>query len=359
MSPEILALLAIAQAGIVLLLFGLLLWNRVARSLVDRRHERQRRKLVELLERWQRGEQDLQSVADGFAGTSLRAQRAALDLCFDALGQRERDALVDAVRSTRWTRKVHRHAAAVFWWHRMDAAQILGYLGRRKDVPVLGRLLGDRHPAVKLATVFTARRLTFTELLMPLLDEAVVAEPTRRKSLQDALLAYGDRLTDALMERFASAEEEDELVTCLTLAGRLARRASASRLTRSVMDRADDERLEVRIAAVRALGSFEEYGAPVHRVLRTALDDEAWQVRAQAAGALGVLAVEACAGDLRRALRDPTWWVRLRAAIALRQVGGLGRQLLEAVDPEDDPFAHDMASYVLRLDEAVVAEYAV
>lgn len=358
MSPRVLGLLAAVQGGIVVLLFGLLLWNRVARSLVARRYERQREAVAQILLRWHWRDLDLDAVADAFGGTTLRAARSALDDVWDTLGPDERATLVEVARSTRWFRRVYRQAAAVFWWHRMDAAQMLGYLGRHEDAEVLGRLLGDRHPAVKIAAVFTARRLALSELLLPLLEEAVRAEPARRKSLQDALLAYGERLVDPLIERFASAEEEDEVVTCLALAGQLGRRASVPRLARPVMERARDERLEVRIAAVRALGAFEDDDVPVHRALRDALGDEAWQVRAQAAGALGVLGVESADDDLRRALRDPSWWVRLRAGIALRQLGDPGRRLLEAVDPDDDPFAYDMSRYVLRLDEPVVAEYA-
>lgn len=358
MSPELLALLAIVQGAIVALLFGLLLWNRAARSLVARRYERQRNEIAETLLRWHWGDADVDAVSDVFGGATLRAARAALEDVWESLAPDERDDLVQIVRPTRWFRKVYRQVDAIFWWKRMDAAQVLGYLGRQEDAEALGRLLGDRHPAVKIAAVFTARRLVLSELLLPLLDEAVVAEPARRKSLQDALLAYDTRLVEPLLERLADAEEEDELVTCLSLAGQLGGRTSAPRLAGPVMERADDDRLEVRIAAVRALASFEDDGVPVHRTLRDALDDEAWQVRAQAAGALGVLEVDAASDDLRRALRDPSWWVRLRAGIALRQLGEPGRRLLEAVDPGEDPFAYDMSRYVLRLDDPVVAEYA-
>lgn len=87
--------------------------------------------------------------------------------------------------------------------------------------------------------------------------------------------------------------------------------------------------------------------------VRRLLGHEDWQVRVQAARALGRIGTRADAARLTLLLGDPQWWVRYRAAQALRELPLLSRADLEAVRASlTDRFALDMLDQVLAEEEA-------
>jgi HEAT repeat protein len=61
------------------------------------------------------------------------------------------------------------------------------------------------------------------------------------------------------------------------------------------------------------------------------LGDEIWEVRAQAAKALGVLGDKQAVIRLKQALFDESWWVRHNAADSLYQLGQEGMEALREV----------------------------
>ena len=82
--------------------------------------------------------------------------------------------------------------------------------------------------------------------------------------------------------------------------------------------------------------------------VRALLDHPDWQVRVQAARALGRIGSRDDAPRLTRLLGDPQWWVRYRAAQALRELPALSRLDFEAVRASlTDRFALDMLDQVL------------
>jgi HEAT repeat protein len=86
--------------------------------------------------------------------------------------------------------------------------------------------------------------------------------------------------------------------------------------------------------------------------VRALLGHEDWQVRVQAARALGRIGERADAERLTAMLADPQWWVRYRAAQALRELPALSRADLEAVRASvTDRFAADMLEQVLAEEE--------
>ncbi|MCC2955720.1 HEAT repeat domain-containing protein [Massilia sp. IC2-477] len=87
--------------------------------------------------------------------------------------------------------------------------------------------------------------------------------------------------------------------------------------------------------------------------VRALLGHEDWQVRVQAARALGRVGERSDAARLTQLLGDPQWWVRYRAAQALRELPLLARADLEAVRASlTDRFALDMLDQVLAEEEA-------
>ncbi len=87
--------------------------------------------------------------------------------------------------------------------------------------------------------------------------------------------------------------------------------------------------------------------------VRTLLGHEDWQVRVQAARALGRVGERSDAARLTRLLGDPQWWVRYRAAQALRELPLLAQADLDAVRASlTDRFALDMLDQVLAEEQA-------
>jgi HEAT repeat protein len=79
-----------------------------------------------------------------------------------------------------------------------------------------------------------------------------------------------------------------------------------------------------------------------------ALEDPAWEVRAQAVKALGKIGDERDAAELVRALRDREWWVRNNAAAALRDMGEAGEAPLTGALWDEDRFARETAAQALE-----------
>ncbi|TMQ69917.1 MAG: HEAT repeat domain-containing protein [Candidatus Eisenbacteria bacterium] len=105
--------------------------------------------------------------------------------------------------------------------------------------------------------------------------------------------------------------------------------------------------MEERIAAACALGNLgSSEAAPA---LIEALDDPAWQVRAQAARSLGRLAATKALHRLERATTDMAWWVRRNACYALTDLGAAGVTALARIRASSpDPYAREMAGEALQ-----------
>ena len=122
--------------------------------------------------------------------------------------------------------------------------------------------------------------------------------------------------------------------------------ASATPALVALLESGSDEE---RTRACRALArTHSRAGIPA---LCRALVDTAWQVRAQAALALGAIG----RGDqktvkaLEAGLTDPQWWVRANCASALVSIGPKGVAGLERALASDDRFARERAREALAL----------
>lgn len=352
---DLLRAILLAEAGILALLFLVLLaWPLVVR-VVEARRGRQRRALLSALWNHRAGDAPGE-VLEALADTRPRALLWALE-AVEAGGLEPDDLDLDIlIRNTSAYRHLVRAARSSLWWRRQTAAQLLARLGRAEsDRSLLVTLLRDPHPAVSSAALLTARELGWPDLVEPLLDLTSGGGPaTRGKEtlLRETLSELDANVVPVLRSRLRASEGRPEELRLLRIAGQLA----DENLLPYLADRLRHGGLEVRIQAAKTMGEAGLTGGVA--ALRDALEDPAWQVRTQAARALGELGAEEAAGDLRRSLSDPSWWVRLRAALALRRLGQPGRRILEETDPAEDQYAADMARYVLGLEDAALQEYA-
>lgn len=343
-----------AQGAVLVLLFGGLAWYQVSGAVSSVRRRSERSRLEEALDLWLEGSAPAGSVAEELRTASLFSGAIFLDHRFSSLPEPRREELARTLRASAWFDRVLGQAGSPLWWRRLTAAEVLDHLGTRDDVDVLEELLVDDHPAVSTAALLTIRRLRPDDLMEPLLDEAQLARESPHWDLiMEVLAGYGEDLVPLLRYRLRKPADEDARVVHL----RLAHHLRAPSLQAPVQELIRMAPLETRINAVRTLASWSD--PSVVAALRQALEDPAWQVRVQAASGLGEVGAEEAVPDLRDALSDPSWWVRLRSALALRRLGRPGREALEGVDPDADPYARDMAEYVLGLDEAAVGAHAI
>lgn len=263
------------------------------------------------------------------------------------------EALAAAVHESEWFRRtMRRRGGSRWWWRRLVAARLLATVGDERDVPVALELLGDRHPAVRLAAVQLVKRLPHPDLLETFLDRAIEAPRVARQHYFDALAAVPDLLVPILVRRLERPGSAYELRAALTLAGQVTSPALLDHLLGYAATPSPDARTQV----ARALGRYADPRAL--DALRSLLADPVWEVRTQAAASLGAIRALSASGDLKQALSDRNWWVRLRAAIALRQLGATGLEVLREVRGGADHFADEMAGYMLGLSDEAVAGYA-
>lgn len=351
MSHSLLAFLALGQAVSVVFILGYLLASHRLGRRRDRRRAREDKRadeIARLLSTGAMGEDDAVAAFDALAHDSLaRFLRRAS-------GQRggmEGDRIAAALVRTRWHDRIQAHTRSPFWWRRFRAAQALTRLAGPRDLSTVHRLLSDPIPAVRLAAASTLPRLPSPGLATAILEQAAIGHSVIRNHLLE-ILAYSHALVvPVLLRKLESPGSEERLRALLDFAGLL----PAPELLPYVAAHTDSRSAEVRVAAASALRGFPHPASAA--ALRRLLCDEEWHVRARAAASLGAIGAIEAIDDLCQTLCDPVWWVRLRSAIALRLIGPRGIRALSDFDRRRDRYAHDMARYVLKLDDAAMAEY--
>jgi HEAT repeat protein len=77
------------------------------------------------------------------------------------------------------------------------------------------------------------------------------------------------------------------------------------------------------------------------------LDDDNWEVRAQAAKSLGTLGDKQAVGKLKQVLSDENWWVRHNTAEALYKLGEEGIEVLRETSRSEEGAPQATAAQVL------------
>jgi HEAT repeat protein len=257
--------------------------------------------------------------------------------------------LAPLLRDEPWVRAILRDGRSRLWWRRFDAARLLSIVGGDADKTLIGALLNDDSPAVRLVAIDAAARLGGQ-----LVDTQLDGLPLRQDAVQAyqlaALARHPRAVAAALLPRLLPDAPDAALNAWIDASGAL---ASPDALTR-VRELSSHPRAHVRLHVARALRRHAE--PETVPVLLALLADADWRVRAQAARALGALRVRHATAELADAVRDPSWWVRYRAALALAQIGGEAREALLAVTRGEDAMARDMSILVAGLSSAAVIE---
>ncbi len=226
---------------------------------------------------------------------------------------------------------------------RLLAALMLGHLGDRQAWPQLLRLAGLDDPTLSLTALWALVRIdpqAAAEYLTPLFIER----------------------EDWAMSHVAGILQQAGTPVVAVLAGMLPR-LGAERLPRALRI-AEALRVELpaeSLAAAMGSGDVAVVTAALRIVntpllqdaVRVRLQDEDWQVRVQAAKALGRIGDRGDVERLVALLADREWWVRYRAAQALVELPWLKRADLAALQATlEDRYAADMLAQVLAEHDA-------
>jgi HEAT repeat protein len=269
----------------------------------------------------------LQSSLRGEAGAALNeiARRLGLDLEARAmLGRRART-------------------------ERLLAALMLGHLQDRQAWAQLLRLAGLDDPTLSLTALWALVRIdpqAAAEYLTPLF----IQRDDWAMSHVAGILQQAGTPVAAVLVGMLPRLDDGRLPRALRIAEALRVELPAEALAAALAK----DSIAVVTAALRIVNT-PLLQAPVRALLAHA----DWQVRVQAAKALGRIGERADTGRLAALLADREWWVRYRAAQALVELPWLGRAELDALHASlDDRYAADMLAQVMAEQDAAQARPA-
>ncbi len=349
----VLGVVAVAQAIFVVLLAAFVILRR--ERLVRRAdHVRGgRAQLTAPLAQWLAGRGTVQRVVEALRGLPRDAALAFAGELLDTRVPRSlRTNFGEALRGERWAVWAIDGCTSGRWWRRLDATRALGIVGTLADAELLRPLLGDPHPAVRLAAAQALVAVDDPELVRLAVSRYPREALAVRLFMCNTLRAVWRVTEEPLRSFLASDAPPGDLAAWLGLAESL----DLPSLRPAVTQLVGHPDPEVRAPAARALRRYP-HADSVEAVIPL-LDDPQDFVRAAAAQALGVLRAAEAQPRLEHGLVDRAWWVRFRSALALALLGEPGRAALRLARGSNDRFAREMAEMISGLSDGAVLELA-
>lgn len=229
---------------------------------------------------------------------------------------------------------------------RLLAALMLGHLGDREAWPELLRLTGLADPTLSLTALWALVRIdpqAAAEYLTPLFIER---EDWAMSHVAGVLQQAGAPVA-AVLAGMLPRLGVQRLPRALRIAEALRVELPAETLAASL----SNESVAVVTAALRIVNT-----PLLQEQVRALLAHADWQVRVQAAKALGRIGGRDDVARLVALLADREWWVRYRAAQALAELPWLKRADLDALHASlEDRYAADMLAQVVAEQDAASA----
>ena len=255
---------------------------------------------------------------------------------------KKREALVSAFEKLSLPEFYAARLSSKLSWRRGDAALALGEAGQINKTKDIAELLNDPVRSVRLKAATGLAYLGTEESLNYLLGRFETLDHVGMQWLKDALYTIL-RDKPKLVGRLLS-EELPVLVkkAVLETASDVAGFKRADLIARLASD--ENEDIELRISAVKALGTL---GTRVETVKALLASSPCWELRAAAANALGMIGSPKGISALEKALTDKSWWVRINSAKALARLGSKGIEALKRACESTDRFASDISTQIL------------
>ncbi|QNB00555.1 HEAT repeat domain-containing protein [Massilia sp. Se16.2.3] len=221
---------------------------------------------------------------------------------------------------------------------RLLAALVLGHMRDKDAWPALLRMAGQADNTVALTALWALVRIdprAAADYMVPLF----IQREDWALSLAAGILQQAIAPATVALARILPDLEPARLPRALRIAEALHVTLPAGVLRTALLS----EAMPVVIAGLRSVRTPETIAE-----VRALLAHADWQVRVQAARALGRVGGRADADRLLALLADREWWVRYRAAQALLELPALSRAELESLRASlTDRFAADMLSQAM------------
>lgn len=183
--------------------------------------------------------------------------------------------------------------------------------------------LNDTNPHVVLAAINSlisaGQKLSLVDILPKLESRGMLGHRAVRDIFRRLASENGATLA-VLME------DPDPAVVVLAVDA-VARVPSPFAMQRIALLAKNHPSVDVRATAIRSIGLVADKSYESSVI--DALSDSAWQVKGQAAIAVGRLRITDAIPHLSEMVRDTNWWVQLRSAQALARLGDNGLRVLE------------------------------
>jgi len=224
----------------------------------------------------------------------------------------QREQLRDALEQAGIVEMGHRGTRRRSPWRRALASEVLGKIGSPRSVPVLLERLEDRRPEVRMAAVRALGDIRSAEAV-PALSEAFLERRVAPTNVvNEALRGIGGEAAPVFEQGILSADPIVRVSSCFGLSGIAAVHGVAVYRLAGVL--ASDSDARVRTAAAASIGIVGGGNAPVELVGATVDPDV--NVRRAAVKALGSFDDPTAGGTLDERLEDDDREVAIRAAEA-------------------------------------------
>lgn len=225
---------------------------------------------------------------------------------------------------------------------RLASLEALAALGGEEALAAMRRAASDAGPEMRMAAIKGLADSGAPPSVGRLLDYAVSGELPASRLYAEVLR----KVVGADPQAAAAALARTDLPPSLRgLLLEALGRAGDYAILPSLIEAADSPEVEVRIAAIRALGALQHPAGEA--AISRAVADEQWIVRSAAAEAAGASGFERLGEALDHLLGDPEWWVRFRAGEALLKLGREGVERLRAAAASERPLAQRAAELAL------------
>ncbi|MES2605078.1 MAG: HEAT repeat domain-containing protein, partial [Pseudomonadota bacterium] len=271
---------------------------------------------------WMSGQKDLSNLMHMNRSAQKVLRTLTIDLCHLIQGQ-ERQQLTSLLTRSGFRDECLQDLRSKKPEDRRSAASALQLFNDATTTQALLDALSEEDGQVRLAAANSLK------IINALPEPRVLIRRLEEKALlnsRDARTLFRDMARRTPLTLRQLAADPGNSVQLRTVLADALSEASDFRVLEDLYRFANDEDLNVRTTALRSLGTLQHPDAGL--VVKHALCDEHWQVRAVAAGAAGQIGLEQLIPELTTLIDDSSWWVRFRSAEALSQLGTLGQQAL-------------------------------
>lgn len=235
---------------------------------------------------------------------------------------------------------------AFFWEKRNFCARCFSLCPLQEDQKKIIKLMNDRVFLVRSNAAIALTRLGQKKGIKKILEHMIVERGYGRFFYRDILLHEGALETFELIEEIASEEQGHHSlhIECLNILS-----GKAMTLTHPFLqwDLASED-AKIRYAAVKVFARNPQKESA--QILMQCMEDPVAEVRAEAAYGLGYFASKESIAKLESALSDNVWNVRLQAAWSLKRMGVMGVAILKQQSLQVNKSAFETVQYALEFD---------